>query len=138
MAVRDMRTPLLSVDGVSKRFGATVALDGVTFDVLPGEVHALMGENGAGKSTLMKIISGNYQPDAGLIRIGDQPVDFAGPRDAQKAGVAIIHQELNTIPEMTVAENLSLGREPRTRFGTLDRKRMKTDARNKLAVVGSS
>lgn len=130
--------PLLRVKGVSKRFGATRALINVDFDVLPGEVHALMGENGAGKSTLMKIISGNYQPDSGVIEVRGERVSFTGPREAQQSGIAIIHQELNTIPEMSVAENLALGREPRTRIGTLDRKRMVTEARTKLTRVGSS
>jgi ribose transport system ATP-binding protein len=128
--------PLLAVEGISKRFGATRALSDVSFDVRPGEVHALMGENGAGKSTLMKIISGNYQPDAGTIVIGDSPVVLGSPRDAMAAGVAIIHQELNTIPDMTVAENLATGHEP-VRFGVLDRRAMNRQAREKLAKVGA-
>ncbi|MCZ2824459.1 MULTISPECIES: sugar ABC transporter ATP-binding protein [unclassified Modestobacter] len=128
--------PLLEVEGISKRFGATLALSNVSFDVRAGEVHALMGENGAGKSTLMKIISGNYQPDTGSIRISGSPVTMASPRDAMAAGVAIIHQELNTIPEMTVAENLATGNEP-LRFGMLDRRTMVAQAREKLARVGA-
>jgi ribose transport system ATP-binding protein len=128
--------PLLEVSGISKRFGATRALSDVSFDVRPGEVHALMGENGAGKSTLMKIISGNYHQDSGTISIGGSPVAMASPRDAMAAGVAIIHQELNTIPEMTVAENLATGSEP-TRLGVLlDRRAMRQQAREKLARVG--
>ena len=128
--------PLLEVEGISKRFGATLALSNVSFDVRAGEVHALMGENGAGKSTLMKIISGNYQPDTGSVRIDGSPVALASPRDAMAAGVAIIHQELNTIPEMTVAENLATGNEP-VRFGMLDRRAMVQQAREKLARVGA-
>ena len=128
--------PLLAVSGISKRFGATRALSDVSFDVRPGEVHALMGENGAGKSTLMKIISGNYQPDTGTISVAGSPVTFGSPRDAMAAGVAIIHQELNTIPDMTVAENLATGSEP-TRFGVLDRRAMRAQAREKLARVGA-
>ena len=129
--------PLLEVSRISKRFGATRALSDVSFHVRPGEVHALMGENGAGKSTLMKIISGNYQPDAGTIGIAGSPVTLTSPRDAMAAGVAIIHQELNTIPEMTVAENLATGAEP-TRFGVLlDRRAMRQQAREKLARVGA-
>ncbi|MCZ2828629.1 sugar ABC transporter ATP-binding protein [Modestobacter sp. VKM Ac-2986] len=125
------------MSGISKRFGATRALSDVSFDVRPGEVHALMGENGAGKSTLMKIISGNYQPDTGTIGIGGSPVVLTSPRDAMAAGVAIIHQELNTIPEMTVAENLATGAEP-TRFGVLlDRRAMRQQAQEKLARVGA-
>jgi ribose transport system ATP-binding protein len=136
MLVSETTAPLLEVEGISKRFGATLALSNVSFDVRAGEVHALMGENGAGKSTLMKIISGNYQPDSGSILIDGSPVVMASPRDAMSAGVAIIHQELNTIPEMTVAENLATGNEP-VRFGMLDRRRMVEQAREKLARVGA-
>lgn len=130
--------PLLEVSGISKGFGATQALDNVRFDIKPGEVHALMGENGAGKSTLMKIISGNYQPDAGVLTLNGNRVVMASPRDAMTAGIGIIHQELNTFPDMTVAENLAIGNEPRTRLGLLDRRRMVADARDKLTKVGSN
>ncbi len=128
-------TALLRVDSISKAFGATQALKNVSFDVRPGEVHALMGENGAGKSTLMKIISGIHQSDGGQIYVNGERVGFDGPREAQAAGIAIIHQELNVIPEMTVAENLAVGREPTNRFGVLDRRRMRADATEKLARV---
>jgi len=128
--------PLLEVRGISKRFGATPALTDVSFDIRPGEIHSLTGENGAGKSTLMKIITGNYAPDSGEILIGGRPVSFSSPKDAHEHGIAIIHQELNTIPEMTVAENLSLGQEPNT-FGVLNRRKQIEDARAKLALVGS-
>ncbi|MCB1435481.1 MAG: sugar ABC transporter ATP-binding protein, partial [Alphaproteobacteria bacterium] len=117
-------TQLLRLEGVTKRFGATLALNDVHFDLKTGEVHALMGENGAGKSTLMKILAGNVQRDAGRILIDGREVEIASPRDAAAHGIAIIHQELNTVPAMTVAENLALGREPKTRFGTLDRRAM--------------
>ena len=130
--------PLLSVQGISKRFGATQALSNVSFDVRPGEVHALMGENGAGKSTLMKIISGNYTPDEGEIRIGGVPTVLSSPRDAMAAGVGIIHQELNTLPEMTVAENLAIGIEPVNGLGVLDRRTMVREAREKLDRVGAT
>ena len=132
------RAPLLDVEGITKHFGATIALSDVSFDVRPGEVHALMGENGAGKSTLMKIISGNIAPDAGTIRVRGEERSFPTPRAAQDAGIAIIHQELNTVPEMSVAENLSLGQEPRTSLGLLDRRRQRAEARAKLARVGAS
>jgi ribose transport system ATP-binding protein len=128
--------PLLEVHGISKRFGATLALSDVSFDVRRGEVHALMGENGAGKSTLMKIISGSYHPDTGRIMIDGTPVTMTSPHDAIAAGVAIIHQELNTIPDMTVAENLAIGNEP-LRFGVLDRAAMNQQAREKLDRVGA-
>jgi ribose transport system ATP-binding protein len=127
--------PLLELTGITKRFGATLALSEVRFDLRAGEVHALMGENGAGKSTLMKILSGNIQRDAGAIMIDGKPVDIRSPRDARAHGIAIIHQELNTVPAMTVAENLSLGQEPRNRFGMLHRAQVLRDAREKLARI---
>ncbi len=130
-----MTQPLLKVSRITKRFGATLALNDVRFDLRAGEVHALMGENGAGKSTLMKILSGNIQRDSGAILIDGQPVDIRTPRDARAHGIAIIHQELNTVPAMTVAENLSLGQEPRNRFGMLDRAQVLRDAREKLARI---
>ena len=114
--------PLLQLEDVSKRFGATVALNRVHFDLRAGEVHALMGENGAGKSTLMKILAGNEQRDSGRILVDGNDIEIRGPNDATANGIAIIHQELNTVPSMTVAENLALGREPRTRYGALDRR----------------
>ncbi|MDB5622136.1 MAG: D-ribose transporter ATP-binding protein [Devosia sp.] len=130
-----MDGPLLELTGITKRFGATLALNDVRFDLRAGEVHALMGENGAGKSTLMKILSGNIQRDSGSMLIEGRPVEIRSPRDARARGIAIIHQELNTVPAMTVAENLSLGQEPRNRFGMLDRRRVLRDAREKLARI---
>ncbi len=129
--------PLLSLEGVTKTFGATRALDGVDFDLRAGEVHALMGENGAGKSTLMKILAGNVQRDAGRVLIDGIEVEITSPADAAAHGIAIIHQELSTVPAMTVAENLALGREPRKRWGGLDRAALQQQARAKLAVVGA-
>ncbi len=129
--------PLLQLKGISKRYGATQALNAVDFDAYPGEVHALMGENGAGKSTLMKILAGNESMDSGSILIDGQNVSISSPSDAVAHGIAIIHQELNTVPDMTVAENLALGREPRASLGTLDRRRMLADARQKLSLIGS-
>lgn len=126
------RQPLLQMENISKSFGGAKALQNVRFDLYPGEVHALMGENGAGKSTLMKILSGGYQPDTGTISIAGEEHLIANPRVAAGLGIAIIHQELNTVPHMTVAENLSLGVEPTNRFGVLDRKQMITLAQEKL------
>ena len=100
----------------------------VSFEVRAGEVHALMGENGAGKSTLMKILSGVYPDYDGEVIWENQPLHSRSPRDAEKRGIAIIHQELNLIPELSIAENIFLGREPRTRWGTLDSARMKQEA----------
>ncbi|WP_062016989.1 sugar ABC transporter ATP-binding protein [Aureimonas sp. AU4] len=130
--------PLLRLEGVSKRYGATLALNDVHLELRAGEVHALMGENGAGKSTLMKILAGNVERDSGKILVDGREVEIRSPRDARAHGIAIIHQELNTVPGMTVAENLSLGAEPRTRFGTLDRRRALREAREKLARIGAA
>jgi ribose transport system ATP-binding protein len=130
--------PLLRLEGVSKRYGATLALDGVDFDLRAGEVHALMGENGAGKSTLMKILAGDVARDAGRVLLDGEEIEIRSPGDATAHGIAIIHQELNTVPSMTVAENLALGREPRTRFGALDRRAMLAAAREKLARIGAA
>ncbi|OLP62693.1 D-xylose ABC transporter ATP-binding protein [Xaviernesmea oryzae] len=129
---------LLRLEGVSKRYGVTLALNDVYFDLRAGEVHALMGENGAGKSTLMKILAGNVERDSGRILVDGQEVEIRSPRDARAHGIAIIHQELNTVPAMTVAENLSLGAEPRTKLGTLDRRRVLREAREKLARIGAT
>src|SRR3954451_12112612 len=127
--------PLLEIHQLAKSFGGAPALRGVDFDLRAGEVHALMGENGAGKSTLMKVLAGVHAPDAGTIRIDGEQVTVSSPIEATALGIAIIHQELNTVPDMTVAENLALGAEPRTRWGALDRKRVLRDAEEKLARV---
>src|ERR671916_392136 len=103
--------PALAMQGVSKAFGNINVLRNVSFTLRAGEIHALMGENGAGKSTLMKIAGGIYQDYEGEVSVFGQAVRFASPRDASRAGVAVIHQELNLVPEMTVAENIFLGHE---------------------------
>src|SRR5918998_1249991 len=103
--------PALAMQGVSKAFGNINVLRNVSFTLRAGEIHALMGENGAGKSTLMKIAGGIYQDYEGEVSVFGQAVRFASPRDASRAGVAVIHQELNLVPEMTVAENIFLGNE---------------------------
>jgi ribose transport system ATP-binding protein len=105
---------LLRVEGISKEFPGVKALDGVNFELDRGEVLALVGENGAGKSTLMKILSGIYSPDAGRILIEGDEVDVTGPKAAQQLGISIIHQEMNLMPHLTVAQNIFIGREPRT------------------------
>ncbi len=102
--------PKLEALGMTKRFGANVALDGVSFELRPGSVHALLGENGAGKSTLVKCIMGFYQPDAGTLSIGDQAVKVQGPRDAQRHGIGMVYQHFTLVENMTVAENLVLSR----------------------------
>jgi ribose transport system ATP-binding protein len=96
---------LLRIDGLRKRFGPTVALDGVSIELQPGQVHALVGENGAGKSTLMNVLAGSVRPDAGAMLLDGRPYRPASPLDASRAGVALIHQELSLCPHLTVAEN---------------------------------
>jgi len=108
---------LIALKNVSKGFPGVQALDNCQFDLLPGEVHALMGENGAGKSTLMKILSGVYQRDSGEILVDGHPVEIDGPRAAQALGIGIIHQELNLMHHLSAAQNIFIGREPRGRFG---------------------
>ncbi len=121
--------------GITKTFPGVRALDGVTFSCRAGEVHALVGENGAGKSTLMKILAGVYQPDAGEIILRGEVVKLHSPRDAQNRGISIIYQEFNLVPYMNVGENIMLGREPRTSFGTIDRKKLYAEARRWLSVL---
>src|SRR5215211_8076106 len=104
--------PLLQMRGITKSFFGVPVLDTVDLDVMPGEVHAVVGENGAGKSTLMKILVGAHQPDAGSILLDGEEVRFNHPRQAQERGVSIIYQEFNLLPERTVAQNIFLGREP--------------------------
>ena len=111
------------------------ALAGISFDVRPGEVHALLGENGAGKSTLIKIMSGVYQPDAGTITLDGKPTAFASPQAAQAAGIATIYQELLLFPELTVAENIFMGHAPKNRFGAIDWGKMRERARELLASL---
>jgi simple sugar transport system ATP-binding protein len=110
----------LELRGITKRFGALVANDGIDLTVAPGQIHALLGENGAGKSTLMNVLFGLYQPDAGEIRIDDEPQRFRGPGDAMAAGIGMVHQHFMLIPVVTVAENVMLGHEPTRLRGVLD------------------
>ncbi|MEV7239604.1 ATP-binding cassette domain-containing protein, partial [Streptomyces sp. NPDC051020] len=114
---------LLRIEGIRKTFPGVVALDGVDFDLRRGEVHVLLGENGAGKSTLIKMLSGAYHPDAGRILVGGEEVRIHGAQDSERLGIATIYQEFNLVPDLTVAENIFLGRQPR-RFGMIDRKTM--------------
>lgn len=112
---------VLAARAIVKRFGAVTALDGVSFDLRAGEIHALCGENGAGKSTLIKLLSGVHPHGSydGEILVERRRVEFRSTRDAERAGIAIIHQELALFPDMTVGENLFLGAFPR-RFGRID------------------
>ena len=120
--------PVLDAREITKSFGVVQALKGVSFSIAPGEVHGLLGENGAGKSTLIKILTGFHSPDGGEIRVGGVPMSFASPREARAAGVAAVYQEINLIPERSVAENMFLGREPKRAGILLDRARMTRDA----------
>ena len=115
-----MSTPALRLENIVKTFPGVRALDGVSFEVLPGEVHALLGENGAGKSTLMKVLGGIYQPDEGQIFIQEQPAKMISPLNAKSKGVVFIHQELSLADELSVAENIYLGELPRKSFGRVD------------------
>jgi len=133
-----MNHPAASAEGVSKHFGATVALDGVDFDVDAGEIHAVVGENGAGKSTLIRILGGVWRPDRGTIRVDGAERHFASPRDAIAAGIVTIPQELRLVPALSIAENIALGDLPVRRFGPLalvDREQMRAAARAVLAQL---
>ncbi|GGU07550.1 sugar ABC transporter ATP-binding protein [Nocardioides albus] len=130
--------PVVEMHDVSITFGAVRALDGVSLRLLPGEVHALMGENGAGKSTLIKALTGVYTIDAGRVRIDGVETQFATPAAAQRAGISTVYQEVNLVPNLTVAENMLLGRE-RHRFGRLgpiDRRDMNRRAAASLQSLG--
>jgi rhamnose transport system ATP-binding protein len=127
--------PLLQVAGIEKSFPGVHALSGVSFEVAPGEVHALLGENGAGKSTLIKIVSGVYRPDSGSIYVDGRELRFEKPDDARRAGIATIYQELLLFPELTVAENVFMGHAPKTRFGSLDWAEMRTKTEALLASL---
>jgi len=107
-----MTEPLLRITSISKRFPGVQALDNAGLEVLPGEIHALLGENGAGKSTLINILSGAQQPDSGTIEFGGEKVTMASPHDAQRRGIVTIYQEFTLAPNMTIAENVFIGREP--------------------------
>lgn len=131
-------TLVLRMAHISKSFPGVQALRDVHLEVRRGEIHALMGENGAGKSTLMKILAGIYHPDSGTIEIDGQPVMIDTPHQARALGISIIHQELNLAPNLSVAENISMGREPHGIGGWLDVRTMERDARGALDRVGAT
>ncbi|MEV0244892.1 sugar ABC transporter ATP-binding protein [Streptomyces sp. NPDC050674] len=128
-------SPLLALRGIGKSFLGVRVLEGVDLQVRPGEVHAVVGENGAGKSTLMKVVSGVHQPDEGTVEFAGAPRTFRTPREAQRAGIGTVYQELTLLPERTVAENVFLGREP-LRRGLVDRRAMLSRTARLLASVG--
>jgi ABC-type sugar transport system ATPase subunit len=131
----DLGVPLLQMRGITKSFFGVPVLDAVDLDVMPGEVHAVVGENGAGKSTLMKILVGAHQPDGGSILLDGEEVRFSHPRQAQERGVSIIYQEFNLLPERTVAQNIFLGREP-ARGPFVDNRTMEEATAKLLAQLG--
>ena len=127
---------MIELTGITKSFPGVKSLDGVDFEARAGEVHALLGENGAGKSSLIKTIAGAYLPDAGRLVFDGADRRWDSPRDAKKAGIHVIYQELVLFPELSVAENIFIGEEPRNRFGLIDRKQLRERARDILARLG--
>ncbi|HRA48234.1 MAG TPA: ATP-binding cassette domain-containing protein, partial [Thermomicrobiales bacterium] len=132
----DSHKPILILTGVVKRFGGASALSGVDFDLLAGEIHGLLGENGAGKSTLMKILSGVHSPDEGEIVLNGRSVSFSSPAGAMSHGIGMIYQELTTVPSLSVAENVFLGRQFTNRLGLVDWPRMRKEAKAALSALG--
>ena len=134
----DTRQPpknLLELRGIHKCFGGVIALADVSLDLRAGEIHALLGENGAGKSTLINILGGIHRPDAGIIRMAGRDVRIGSVAEADQLGIRLIHQELALAPNLSIAENLFLGREP-TRFGLLDRRKLVADAQRLRDELG--
>ena len=129
-------TPLLEARKLGKRFGAVLSLDGIDLVADGGEVHAVTGANGAGKSTFMNLLAGVFAPTAGEILIDGAPVRFGSPRAARDAGIGVVYQELTVLPQLSVAENIFLAREPRTPLGWLDRRRLCDNAARLLAEFG--
>lgn len=127
--------PIIEVLGASVRYQAEMALDNVSFRMFPGEVHSIMGENGAGKSTLIKALTGAIRLDAGVVRMNGRDVRFRSPLDAQRAGIGTVYQEIDLLPNLSVAENIVLGREPR-KFGAIDWNRAREMAHEALADLG--
>jgi ribose transport system ATP-binding protein len=128
--------PVIEATGIDKRFGGVVALHAADFACEAGEIHALLGENGAGKSTMIKVLCGVQQPDAGSISYEGRPAPYSDPAGAVAAGIVPVFQELSLVPDLTVAQNLVLGREPRNRLGLLDQRRMRRDAARLFAELG--
>ncbi len=126
----------IEMKGIDKSFGTNQVLKDAGFVLGHGEVHALMGENGAGKSTLMKILTGVYTKDGGTVIVDGQEVNYKNPQEAEKAGIVFIHQELNVLFDLTVEENLFMGKEIKSRFGFCDQKAMRKKAGEALERLG--
>ena len=121
---------------ITKAFGANQVLKGVNLTLEPGEVHALMGENGAGKSTLMNILTGLHKQDDGTVHINGKQTQYANPKEAEENGVSFIHQEMITWPDMTVLENMFMGKEKKNKFGWVQTKEMKKEAERVFEELG--
>ncbi|WIX76592.1 sugar ABC transporter ATP-binding protein [Amycolatopsis carbonis] len=130
------RVPLLEVRGVTKSFGAVAAVAGVSFPLYAGEAHALVGENGAGKSTIVKMLAGVHRPDQGELLLDGKEAEFSSPADAKATGIAVIYQEPTLFPDLTVAENIVMGRHPRGRLGMIDRSAIRAEAERLFARLG--
>jgi ribose transport system ATP-binding protein len=131
------QAPLLELHNVSKHFGGVMALKNVDFTLLPGEIHGLVGENGAGKSTTMKIIAGVHTDFEGTMKIKGREVRLRSAGDALANSIGMVHQELSVVPDLTVAENVFLGNQPLTAFGTVDWGRMNREAKRLIASLGA-
>ena len=127
-----MDHPVMQLVDVSKSFGSTRALEGVSMDIRPGRILCLLGDNGAGKSTLIKVLSGYHPPSSGQILFDGEPIRFSGPREARKLGVATVHQDVGSIPLMSVARNFFLGAEPTRGIGPL--RWFDTETANRIAI----
>src|SRR6201991_3814086 len=127
---------MLALHGVSKSFGAVAALRDVDLELRAGEAHALVGENGAGKSTLVRILAGVHPPDTGTMELDGEPVRFSGPADARAAGIAVIYQEPTLFPDLSVAENIFMGRQPLRGLRRIDGTEMRRRAVELFARLG--
>lgn len=133
-----MAEPILVAKNIYKQFPGVLALSGVDLELMPGEVHALVGENGAGKSTLIKILGGLHQQTSGSLFLDEKEVHFDNPLQSQRAGISVITQEYNLVPNMTIAENIFLGREPKKKLGLIDWKKINSKSAKALTELGIS
>ena len=129
-------TPVLELRGVSKSFGAVVALRDANLSLRPGSIHAVVGENGAGKSTLVKIMAGLYHRDSGTFEMDGKPVSFRTTAEAKAAGIAVIYQEPTLFPDLSVTENVFMGRQPVGRFGRIDKAAMRAEVAGLMDRLG--